>query len=125
MEIEILKILKELAGDDVTSMQFYCILSVIVFLCIYKYFIKPILAESKRCITTIETQNKNIDELRSIIERLDKNVSELKKSSDEDYIVNQEKINQTKNDINEIKDILSQFKGAMMYNSRLFNKELS
>lgn len=124
MESAILGILKELAGDDMSGMQFYSIIALIVFLIVYKYFAKPAQTEIKRIVSVITEQNKNIDNLNTIIERLDVNIASLKKSSDEDFKVNQVKIDDTQNDINEIKDILSQFKGAMMYNSRVFNKEL-
>lgn len=124
METAVLAILKSLAGDNIDGMQFWIIIGIIIFLLLYKYFIKPMMTEAKRIIDVINTQNKNIQDLNKVVERMDERVGELKVSSDEGFIVNQLKIDEAQRDIAEMKSILSQFKGAMLYNSRLFNKEL-
>lgn len=124
METAVLAILKSLAGDNIDGMQFWIIIGIIIFLLLYKYFIKPMMTEAKRIIDVINTQNKNIQDLNKVVERMDERVGELKVSSDEGFTVNQLKIDEAQRDIAEMKSILSQFKGAMLYNSRLFNKEL-
>ena len=124
MENGILAILKMLASDGSSGVELYSIIAIIIFLLVYRYFIKPILTEAKRCISVMESQNSSIEEINDIISRLYDRVSTLKITNDENFKVNQLKIDETQKDINEMKNILSQFKGAMMYNSRMFNKEL-
>jgi len=124
MESTILAIMKEIIGGNLTSVQFYIVCLIIILIIVYKYFIHPTIKEARRCISVIESQNRNLQNVNTIIERLDKNIGSLQKSTDEDFKINDLNITESQKDINEIKNILSQFQGALLYNSRIFNREL-
>lgn len=124
MEVAIFDILKRLASPDSSSLEFFAIIAVLIFLMFYKYLVKPFLEHVKTFNETLAKQNTNISSMNTSLERLESNIIALKESSEINYSVNKVKIDESQRDINEMKSILSQFQGAMMYNARLFNREL-
>jgi len=124
MEVAILDILKRLASPDSSTFEFVAILAIIFLLMLYKYIIQPFLLHVKAFNENMKTQTSNIVSMNTSLQRLETNIIALKDSSLINHNVNQVKIDESQKDINEIKGILAQFQGAMMYNARLFNREL-
>lgn len=121
---KIINLLGKYIGPNSTPLQIFIISCLVIFSAVYKYFIKPTYIEIKRCSTVIDTQTKSIQSIGTVLERMETNLNLMKKCHDEDNKISDLKITEAQNDINEIKSILSQFQGALMYNARLFNKEL-
>lgn len=103
------------------------LLALIVVICIsiWLFVIKPIKQQSKQLADSIDNQTSHIDDLHSSIDKLEVKINNIIENSNKVSLIQKEQLTDVHKDIDNIKQILSQFQGALLYNSRLFNnKEL-
>lgn len=120
MEVFLAKAFESLFSGSYTAIEIFCITALAFIYLAYKFYVKPMINETSEVRVIIEEQQKTAENIKEILERLEKQVVNI---VDNDEFCTKSSV-RAQEDIEEIKKMLSQFQGAMMYNKQIFNREL-
>lgn len=124
----VLGIIELLHSSGLNELGIITILLIILSsICFSAWFllIRPIRHDSSKIITSINDQIEHVQDLSDSIQDLETKITSIISTEKYNHEMHSDQIAAVHNDIDNIKQILAQFQGAMMYNSRLFNnKEL-